>query len=181
MRYKRRIEYFNHDLYSSFIKQLQDIDYIEYLKTEHWKHFRAECYKWSGYRCQLCNEKDIALSVHHKTYENRGRETFNDVIVLCLKCHSKIHDDKIINKNQLYEIYKDKPKKLYLRVMLEENLEDVKNKIQSLGDDECGIHTYIHVSDVSMTHLIEQKIYICDDSLFFLYNLLGEENVKLID
>ena len=76
--------------YSEMIKYFRDLDYSEYLLTSHWKHFSKETIKFYK-KCVVCDsEKD--LKVHHKTYINRGRETFNDVICLCDKCHSKFHN-----------------------------------------------------------------------------------------
>lgn len=71
--------------------QLKNMPYINYLQTEHWIHFKTEALKHSQFKCQLCSNKDTELNVHHKNYENRGRETFSDVIVLCKECHGKFH------------------------------------------------------------------------------------------
>lgn len=87
-------------LYYDYIKEMKSMDYKEYLLTEHWKHFISEAVKYSNYKCQLCNKDHTQLHVHHKTYENRGRETFNDIIVLCAECHSMVHGvGKIEAKN----------------------------------------------------------------------------------
>lgn len=77
--------------YNISVWQLQNMPYKLYLETEHWKHFRAETLKFAQYKCQLCNSKDTELNVHHKNYDNVGRETFNDVIVLCKLCHGTHH------------------------------------------------------------------------------------------
>ena len=78
------------DLYEQLLTELKRMGYSDYLNTEHWKHFRDEVFKFYGHKCQVCNGID-KLHVHHKTYENRGRETFNDVILICDLCHAKIH------------------------------------------------------------------------------------------
>ncbi len=79
--------------YKNLLKQLRTMTYDEYLKTEHWKHFRDEAMKFADYKCQLCNKNDCKLIVHHNNYQNRGKETFNDVIVLCEECHKKVHNN----------------------------------------------------------------------------------------
>lgn len=71
--------------------QLRVMDYKAYLLTDHWSHFRSEALKNAGDKCQVCGCTDKQLHVHHNTYENRGRETFNDVVVLCCDCHKKFH------------------------------------------------------------------------------------------
>lgn len=75
------------------IAQMRGMPYGEYLKTRHWQHFRQEALKFFQHKCQLCNDKIKQLDVHHKTYENLGCETFNDVTVLCNDCH-KVHHCK---------------------------------------------------------------------------------------
>lgn len=76
--------------YQSVIDKLKTMPYDEYLNTEHWNHFRSEAVKFFSGKCVICGGKNH-LSVHHKTYENRGRETFNDVILVCGDCHKMIH------------------------------------------------------------------------------------------
>ena len=82
------------EAYAVVIDAFNRMPYYEYLQTEHWLHFKAEALKASSYRCKMCNTPDETLHVHHNNYTNRGRETFNDVIVLCGLCHSRFHNDK---------------------------------------------------------------------------------------
>lgn len=65
--------------------------YREYLQTEHWQRLRITMLKRSRFHCQLCNAKG-KLVVHHRTYERRGEELLQDLIVLCDPCHKKHHD-----------------------------------------------------------------------------------------
>lgn len=79
------------ELYLKSLDCLKSMPYASYLKTEHWIHFRGEVIKHYNGKCAVCNsEKE--LNVHHRSYKNRGRETFNDVVLLCRDCHSKIHE-----------------------------------------------------------------------------------------
>jgi hypothetical protein len=82
---------FVNGVYATLIMQLRALPYKLYLQTEHWQHIRQEALKAAQYKCQLCNEKDKILDVHHRDYKNLGCETFNDVIVLCDQCHKKFH------------------------------------------------------------------------------------------
>jgi hypothetical protein len=43
------------------------------------------------YRCQVCNASRVQLNVHHRTYERRGNESFNDFVVRCSDCHELFH------------------------------------------------------------------------------------------
>jgi len=65
---------------------LRTISFAEYIKTEHWQLLRQAALKHAGYRCQLCNARGI-LNVHLRADENRGRESLNDVVVMCENCH----------------------------------------------------------------------------------------------
>ncbi len=73
------------------IQDLRTMPYREYLQTDHWQVLRKRMLKRAGYRCQLCNVEG-RLHVHHRTYENRGNESYSDLIVLCPNCHAKHHD-----------------------------------------------------------------------------------------
>ena len=73
------------------LDRLINMPYKEYLQTEHWKEVRGNALYRAKYKCQLCGNKDN-LNVHHNTYENRGNEKDEDLIVLCQKCHGKFHD-----------------------------------------------------------------------------------------
>ncbi|MCK4623146.1 MAG: HNH endonuclease [Desulfuromonadales bacterium] len=81
------------DEYEEFINSLRKMPYKNYLRTKHWRHFRSEEIKFFQNKCQMCSsiEKEYSLHLHHNSYKNRGRETFNDVILLCKKCHQKHH------------------------------------------------------------------------------------------
>lgn len=74
------------------VEYLREIKYRDYLLTDHWQGIRKMMLKHAGYRCQLCNAGNRTLHVHHRTYENRGRETVADLIVLCDQCHSQFHE-----------------------------------------------------------------------------------------
>lgn len=77
------------------IQKFKYMKYYDYLQTPYWKLFADRAKENSGHKCQLCNSHE-SLNVHHKTYDNRGKETFEDIIVLCRNCHAKFHD-KVIN------------------------------------------------------------------------------------
>jgi DNA repair exonuclease SbcCD ATPase subunit len=71
---------------------LKSMKYEEYLKTRHWRELRKYVIRRRGKKCSLCGAAEL-LDVHHKTYDNRGREHFHldDLIVLCRNCHGQHH------------------------------------------------------------------------------------------
>jgi len=77
--------------YKELMTSLRQMKYSDYLITEHWLHFKEQALLFFLNSCQLCGSDDY-IDIHHKTYANRSRETFNDVVCLCRDCHAKFHD-----------------------------------------------------------------------------------------
>lgn len=69
-----------------------NMPYADYLLTEHWQKMRLEALERASHRCQVCNSS-TTLNVHHRTYERRGNELTEDLIVLCQSCHQLFHDN----------------------------------------------------------------------------------------
>jgi len=69
---------------------LQKMPYTEYLQTTEWQTIAAQAKQRSNYRCQICNSPR-SLHTHHRTYERRGDELPEDLIVLCAECHELFH------------------------------------------------------------------------------------------
>lgn len=67
--------------------ELRGMPYREYLQTPEWKETAKRKRRQAGNRCQVCNASGVQLDVHHRTYENRGHELDEDLIVLCHECH----------------------------------------------------------------------------------------------
>lgn len=60
--------------------------YTKYLASPHWKVFRLDAIKHYGNQCNLCSASEN-LVVHHKHYETLYDEAYEDVEVLCSRCH----------------------------------------------------------------------------------------------
>jgi 5-methylcytosine-specific restriction endonuclease McrA len=82
--------FLRHDGERARVWYLRTMPYQEYLQTPEWKAIREKKLKESGFRCQLCNQSG-ELNVHHRTYERRGNEELQDLIVLCRGCHETFH------------------------------------------------------------------------------------------
>ena len=72
---------------------LRAMPYQDYLQTDHWKTTRRAAIKAAHKRCQVCNAGDRRLEVHHRTYDRRGMEAPEDLIVLCDECHDLFHQN----------------------------------------------------------------------------------------
>ncbi|MFQ3451802.1 HNH endonuclease signature motif containing protein [Bradyrhizobium sp. UFLA01-814] len=68
--------------------------YETYIGSNAWKTnpSRLAELRASGYRCRTCNASrdEARLEVHHRTYENFGRELMSDLTTLCAACHKVI-------------------------------------------------------------------------------------------
>jgi len=80
------VESFLHLMYT---EHLRNLPYSEYLKSHHWGAVKARIKRRKT--CQLCNSKE-GLHVHHRTYERRGEELDEDLVLLCAECHRKFHN-----------------------------------------------------------------------------------------
>lgn len=67
------------------------ITYEDYLESDHWKGKRKEKVEAAKHMCEVCGEDEIMLVVHHKHYDNLGREKLGDLIALCPQCHKDVH------------------------------------------------------------------------------------------
>jgi hypothetical protein len=74
----------------------QDLPYLDYLLTPHWRRARAKAIKLAHGHCSnpYCeNTRD--LEVHHLHYQSLWHERTNDVKVLCSTCHALQHGQYI--------------------------------------------------------------------------------------
>jgi 5-methylcytosine-specific restriction endonuclease McrA len=70
---------------------LESCNYVDYLRSEHWRALRANALQAYDFRCAICNSGN-RLQVHHRTYERLAHELPRDVIVLCYACHKLFHE-----------------------------------------------------------------------------------------
>lgn len=72
--------------------ELRSMPYEDYLETPEWRTVRRLKLAQARHCCQLCNADDRPLHVHHRTYDRRGQERLDDLLVLCEECHGRFHD-----------------------------------------------------------------------------------------
>lgn len=74
-------------------KRFTPIPYSEQLKHPKWKSFREKVFKVRGMKCERCHSTDN-LQIHHIKYKHKRyawEYSTNEVLVLCSKCHKRIH------------------------------------------------------------------------------------------
>lgn len=66
--------------------------YPEYLRSPHWQDLKRRALKRDRHHCQLCNDTETVLHVHHKFYRDSWYDTkIGDLITLCARCHLAFH------------------------------------------------------------------------------------------
>lgn len=95
-------------------RDLRRMPYSEYLLTPHWTRVKEAVRLIHGARCQgdQCDGMDSywrdehLLHVHHRHYRNRGNERYDDLCLLCFRCHEAVHkhgEDAVLHHAALQE------------------------------------------------------------------------------
>lgn len=73
---------------------MSDIDYEQYLKSEHWRNLVNRRLKIDHYTCQMCGSHGSAnnpLECHHLSYKRLGNENvWTDLVIACHSCHGML-------------------------------------------------------------------------------------------
>jgi hypothetical protein len=85
---------------AKYAMNLPSMPYDEYLQTPEWKRL-AQTVKSIRGGCEVCGATE-RLEAHHKTYERRGHEDIDDLVVLCHKHHGEMHGFTIDAKDLPY-------------------------------------------------------------------------------
>ena len=89
------------DVWHYLLKSLYPDDnnrtYEKYLKSPAWKVKRDAVIKRDGGQC-VCGAH--ATEVHHKTYDNIGKEPLSDLVALCEECHERLHQPRVPSDHQ---------------------------------------------------------------------------------
>lgn len=70
---------------------LTESSYKDYLECPHWKEFRKKAIRAAKFECARCGKSPGVLHVHHKHYQTLGKESLEDVEVVCVECHEEEH------------------------------------------------------------------------------------------
>jgi len=63
---------------------------IKYDRSREWKTRKDLRIEGAGFKCEECGETK-KLEVHHVNYDNFGNELYEDLKILCKKCHTNFH------------------------------------------------------------------------------------------
>lgn len=76
------------DRWSSWL--LRNCTYHQYLNSMHWNNTK-ERFRNRFSTCALCASRQN-LHIHHRSYERRGGECDDDLMMLCKRCHHEFHE-----------------------------------------------------------------------------------------
>ena len=82
------VSIFREEVWHYLLKSL-DGTYENYLESPAWEMKRDAVKQRDGGQC-VCGAK--ATEVHHKTYNNIGKEPLSDLVFLCEECHERVHE-----------------------------------------------------------------------------------------
>lgn len=92
---------FRQEVWHCLLKSLDPDDncgtYKEYLDSPAWEMKRDDVIKRNGGQC-VCSAQ--ATEVHHKTYNNIGKEPLSDLVALCQECHERAHEPYVLTDRQ---------------------------------------------------------------------------------
>lgn len=72
------------NLYINFLETCLRVNYTDYLNSIYWKLFKEKVLSEYNYKCSICGSSKN-VNVYHLR-KNLGRETLNDVMVMCNEC-----------------------------------------------------------------------------------------------
>lgn len=65
---------------------------FRYLKSEHWSNLRIAKLAAEDAKCRKCGYRDLSNDIHHLLYRRLYDVTLDDLVVLCRKCHERVHE-----------------------------------------------------------------------------------------
>lgn len=65
--------------------------YFDYMQSKAWQIFRQRVFAARSRMCERCGTGAGPLQIHHISYARFGHEELEDVKVLCVPCHKKMH------------------------------------------------------------------------------------------
>ena len=72
--------------------------YKKYIASPAWRRKRDQVIARDKGKCVWCGAE--GKQVHHKTYDNIGRESLSDLVLLCNKCHNTAHPNRVSSDNK---------------------------------------------------------------------------------
>jgi hypothetical protein len=88
-------------------------EYKRYLNSSHWEKVKERYWKGKLPNKCYCCQTTRNLQLHHKTYKRLGKERLTDLIYLCDKCHSQVHEYLKENKTNLWNVARKIKKKYH--------------------------------------------------------------------
>lgn len=139
--------------------------YADYLNSKKWEDLRKKALERSDYHCELCNNPYQA--VHHVKYPKKYKnDHIDNLVVVCDRCHAKLHGirDEIVpyQKEEVID-FVEKYENLYT--------EKIKIGNHSYYFDVIGVtqdKKYLQITEIGKRE--EQKIEVSADEIEIFYS-----------
>ena len=85
------------------------MDYNTYIVSNAWRVRRYRLAEAKGWKCDKCGFTPFSKSqidVHHLNYECLGKETPEDVQLLCRNCHESKHPDNRFMNREIKRVFR---------------------------------------------------------------------------
>lgn len=78
--------------------------YDRYINGPEWDKKRKKVWRRDNYMCQVCGcGSTETLQTHHLTYIHVFRESLDELLTVCSRCHGKIHGG-IVGRNNIRSV-----------------------------------------------------------------------------
>lgn len=81
--------------------------YNEYINSPEWENLRERKFLQVGRQCEACQWNRPPLECHHLEYRNLIDCNPSDLLVLCKRCHNRLHDWLSIRRRQPSDYNRD--------------------------------------------------------------------------
>lgn len=86
-------------IHAGFVDRTGRASYGAYIASARWKNTRKRYFANHARACWICTRSSVPIVLHHRTYANIGYELTEDLVPLCSRCHSLVHDFRTTGKS----------------------------------------------------------------------------------
>lgn len=139
-------DYDHPEHYFDLIREFQDTD--RYVPS----HLGDLLLEQSGHKCTIC--KEPYTEIHHIEFlENGGKTEYENLIVLCPNCHTRVHREDVPSSKQLkhYKLKLEIAQDLPILSKLEKDEKKLLLQLSELSIEELVAYTVMKFQNIEVT------------------------------